>query len=77
MVKDSASRRILLSDTFEFLTVGLAKSEIEYHKQEIMDKAKVTEEESNKIDDMVCVATPYGDAIALSGTPCGTASCQS
>ncbi|MBI2971713.1 MAG: hypothetical protein HYY37_04830 [Candidatus Aenigmarchaeota archaeon] len=55
----------------------MAKSEIEYHKQEIMDKAKVTEEESNKIDDMVCVATPYGDAIALSGTPCGTASCQS
>jgi predicted nucleic acid-binding protein len=49
LVRDSASRKILLSDKFEFLTAGITKSEIEEHKQEIMEKAKVTEEEFNKI----------------------------
>ena len=49
LIRDSTSRRILLSDEFEFLTVGVTKSEIEEHKQEIIDKAKVTEEEFNKI----------------------------
>ena len=49
LIRNSTSRRILLSDKFEFLTVGVTKSEIEEHKQEIMEKAKVTEEEFNKI----------------------------
>ena len=49
LIRDSTSRRILLSDKFEFLTVGVTKSEIEEHKQEIIDKAKVTGEEFNKI----------------------------
>ena len=49
LIRNSTSRRILLSDKFEFLTVGVTKSEIEEHKQEIIDKAKVTEEEFNKI----------------------------
>lgn len=49
LIRDSASRKILLSGKFEFLTVGITKSEIEEHKQEIIDKAKVTGEEFNKI----------------------------
>lgn len=49
LIRGSASRKILLSDKFEFLTVGITKSEIEDHKQEIIDKAKVTGEEFNKI----------------------------
>lgn len=49
LIRDSANRKILLSGKFEFLTVGITKSEIEEHKQEIIDKAKVTGEEFNKI----------------------------
>jgi len=49
LIRGSASRKILLSDKFEFLTVGITKSEIEEYKQEIIDKAKVTGEEFNKI----------------------------
>lgn len=49
LIRDSASRKILLSGKFEFLTVGITKSEIEEHKQEIIDKAKITEEEFNRI----------------------------
>ncbi|MBI2543348.1 MAG: hypothetical protein HYW24_04125 [Candidatus Aenigmarchaeota archaeon] len=32
LVRDSASRKILLSGKFEFLTVGVTKLEIEEHK---------------------------------------------
>ena len=49
MIKDSASRAILLSDKFEFLTVNFAKIEIEEHKQEIMEKAKISEDELNLV----------------------------
>ncbi len=49
LVRDSASRKILLSDKFEFLSVGITKSETEEHKQEIMIKAKITEEGFSKI----------------------------
>lgn len=49
LVKDSVSRDILLSDMFQFITVGISESEIEKHKQEILAKAKVNENEFNKI----------------------------
>ena len=45
LIKNSASRNILLSDKFEFLTVNFTRSEIEEHKQEITEKAKISEEE--------------------------------
>jgi len=49
LLRDSTTRKILLSDKFEFLTVGITESEIEEHRQEIIDKAKVTEEEFDRI----------------------------
>ncbi|MBI2143178.1 hypothetical protein HYU20_02450 [Candidatus Woesearchaeota archaeon] len=49
LVKDSASRKILLSGKFEFLTTGVTKYEIEKYKQEIMEKAQVTEEGFDQI----------------------------
>lgn len=49
LVRDSTSRKILLSEKFEFLTIGVTKSEIEEHKKEIMDKAKVDEDDFNRI----------------------------
>lgn len=49
LIKDSASRDILLSDMFQFITVGVSESEIEEHKEEILEKAKVTENEFNRI----------------------------
>jgi len=37
LVMDSASRKILLSEKFEFLTVGVASSEIEEHRKELRE----------------------------------------
>jgi predicted nucleic acid-binding protein len=45
LIRNSSSRVILFSDKFEFLTVNFAKSEIDEHKQEIMEKARITESE--------------------------------
>jgi len=41
LVKDSASRRILLSDKFDFLTIEITKQEIEEHRQELLDKTRL------------------------------------
>ena len=49
LIKDSTSRKILLSDEFEFLTVAVIKKEIEKYKQDILQRAKITEEEFRKI----------------------------
>ena len=49
LIKDSVSRKILLSGKFEFLTIGVTKSEIEKYKQEIMEKAQITEEGFDQI----------------------------
>jgi predicted nucleic acid-binding protein len=49
LIKDSASRKILLSDKFSFLTVDITKSEINKHKQEILEKANLTENQLNVI----------------------------
>lgn len=49
LIRNSTSRKILLSDKFGFLTVGITKSEIEEHKEEIMNKANISEEDFNKI----------------------------
>ena len=45
LIRDSISRKILLSDKFEFLTVGITKSEIEEHKEELLEKTNLTEEQ--------------------------------
>ena len=49
LVKDSTSRQILLSDKFEFLTVGITKSEIQKYKSDILNKANINEEDFNKL----------------------------
>ena len=43
LIKDSASRRILFSNKFEFLTVGFAEKELGNHKNEILGKVHITE----------------------------------
>jgi len=45
LIRNSSGRAILFSDKFEFLTVNFAKSEIDEHKQEIKDKAKIKDSE--------------------------------
>jgi len=47
LVKDSASRKILLSDKFDFLTIEITKQEIEEHRQELLDKTRLTDEQLN------------------------------
>jgi len=47
LIKDSASRKIILSDKIQLLTVGITKSEVEKNKQEILKKANLTEEQFN------------------------------
>jgi predicted nucleic acid-binding protein len=49
LVRDSASRKILLSEKFEFLTVGVARSEIEEHRKELLEKAKLTDKQLDTI----------------------------
>jgi predicted nucleic acid-binding protein len=49
LIKDFTSREIILSDKIQFLTVGITKSEIEEHKQELLEKANLTEEQFNAI----------------------------
>ena len=49
LIRDSTSRKILLSDKFDFLTVGVSKSEIEEHKQDLLEKANLTEDEFNTV----------------------------
>jgi predicted nucleic acid-binding protein len=49
LVRDSASRKILLSEKFEFLTVGVARSEIEEHRKELREKAKLTDKQLDTI----------------------------
>ncbi len=43
LIKDSASRRILFSNKFEFLTTEFTKKELEGHKKEILGKVHITE----------------------------------
>jgi len=47
LVKDSASRNILLSDKFDFLTIEITRQEIEEHRQELLDKTRLTDEQLN------------------------------
>jgi len=49
LVRDSASRKILLSEKFEFLTVGVARSEIEEHRKELREKTKLTDKQLDTI----------------------------
>jgi predicted nucleic acid-binding protein len=49
LVRDSASREILLSNKFDFLTIGITKSEIKEHEQEILEKTNLTEEQFNTL----------------------------
>jgi len=47
LVKDSASRKILLSDKIDFLTIEITKQEIEEHRQELLDKTRLIDEQLN------------------------------
>jgi len=49
LIKDSASRNIHLSDKCEFLTINFAQSEIDEHKQEILEKARISESEFGEV----------------------------
>lgn len=43
LIKNSASRKILFSNKFEFLTAEFTKSELSDHKKEILDKVHIKE----------------------------------
>lgn len=45
LIKDSASRKVLLSDDINFLTIGLAREEIDEHAAEILKKSNVTRQQ--------------------------------
>ena len=49
LIKYSTCRNILLSNKCEFLTVNFAESEIAEHKQEIVEKAGITESEFEEV----------------------------
>lgn len=45
LIKDSYSRKIILSPNIEFISINLSKLEIEKHKEEILEKAGLNENE--------------------------------
>lgn len=45
LIKDSYSRKIILSDKFELITVNFSKQEISKYKDHILQKAKISEQE--------------------------------
>jgi predicted nucleic acid-binding protein len=47
LVKDSTSRKILLSDKINFLTIEITKQEIEEHRRELLYKTRLTDEQLN------------------------------
>jgi len=47
LVKDSTSRKILFSDKIDFLTIEITGQEIEEHRQELLDKTRLTDERLN------------------------------
>jgi len=47
LIKDSTSRKILLSDEIDFLTIEITQQEIEDHRQELLDKTRLTNEQLN------------------------------
>lgn len=49
LVRNSTSRKIFLSEKFELLTVGVSREEIKEHKQELLDKTKLTGEQLDTI----------------------------
>lgn len=49
LVRDSYSRRIILSEKFEFATVGFGISEVKKHKAYILKKAKLTDAQFNDL----------------------------
>jgi len=51
LVKDGVSRKIILHFDGELITVGFGKKEIETHKAEILEKAKISEADFELIMD--------------------------
>jgi len=49
LVKDSISRKIMLSDKIDFLTIEITKQEIEEHRQELLYKTRLTGEQLNLV----------------------------
>ena len=49
LIKDSACRKILLSEKIEFLTVDFTKRELNNHKNEMLDKVCIKEAALNSL----------------------------
>ncbi len=49
LIKDSTTRRIILTSRIRFVTVGLSLKEIKRYKAEFLEKAKISEVEFYKI----------------------------
>lgn len=49
LIKDSATRRIILLSRIRFITIGLSIKEITKHKEEILEKADINESEMYRI----------------------------
>jgi len=49
LVRNSSSRKILLSNKFKFLTVDFTKTELEEHRQELLEKTKLNQEQLNTV----------------------------
>jgi predicted nucleic acid-binding protein len=47
LAKDSTSRKILFSDEIDFLTTEVTNHEILEHKQELLEKTRLTEDQLN------------------------------
>ncbi|MFH1225604.1 MAG: PIN domain-containing protein [Candidatus Diapherotrites archaeon] len=78
LVRDSYSRRIILSEKFEFATVEFGISEVKKHRNYILKKAKLSTEQFNDLMTRFLVrievlseeeisAKAYADAVKIMG----------
>lgn len=49
LIKDSASRRILYSKTFEFVSAEYSKTEIKHYEKTILEKSELTQLDYNRL----------------------------
>ena len=53
LIKDSTSRKIILSGKLELVSLNFGQKEIKKYEEEIMKKAKITEQEFDKVFELL------------------------
>lgn len=67
LIKDSVSRKILLSDILEFVIINFGKKEVDKYKNEILEKAGITEKQFEDLISIVFKRISVINDVAIQG----------